>query len=388
MDPRDNVTVIPLEGRTIHLVGTAHVSKKSVDEVREVIAELGPDSVCVELDQNRYDALTDEERWKNLDIFQVIKQRKVPLLLVSLALAAYQSRLGEKLGVKPGAEMLAAVEAAGEIDAEIVLADRDVQTTFRRTWGNLGLWERLKLLGAIVTGFADGDDITDETLEELKNKQNLGNMLDEFAKAFPQVKGPLIDERDAYLASKIAEAPGPTVVAVVGAAHTPGITEIFRADRTIDREALDRVPPPGKIVRALKWVLPILILSAFYVGYQRHSGEGLREMALAWLLPNSILAATFSLIAGSRLVSAATAFLASPITSLNPTIAAGMVVGLVEAWLRKPTVEDCQNVRQDAQTFRGLYKNRFTRVLLVSVMASLGSALGGWVGATLVLRLL
>lgn len=388
MDPRDNVTVIPLEGRTIHLVGTAHVSKKSVDEVREVIAELGPDSVCVELDQNRYDALTDEERWRNLDIFQVIKQRKVPLLLVSLALAAYQSRLGEKLGVKPGAEMLAAVEAAGAIDAEIVLADRDVQTTFRRTWGNLGLWERLKLLGAIVTGFADGDDITDETLEELKNKQNLGNMLDEFAKAFPQVKGPLIDERDAYLASKIGEAPGPTVVAVVGAAHTPGITEIFRADRTIDREALDRVPPPGKIVRALKWVLPILILSAFYVGYQRHAGEGLREMALAWLLPNSILAATFSLIAGSRFVSAATAFLASPITSLNPTIAAGMVVGLVEAWLRKPTVEDCQNVRQDAQTLRGLYRNRFTRVLLVSVMASLGSALGGWVGATLVLRLL
>jgi pheromone shutdown-related protein TraB len=387
MQATEQVKVLQLGEKTVHLLGTAHVSRRSVEEVEELIRHVRPDSVCVELDRNRLEALTDEGRWRKLDVFQVIRQRKVPFLLATLALAAYQRRIGDRLGVRPGEEMLAAVRCAEEVGAEVVLADRDVQITLRRTWRNLSLWQRMRLLGALLAGgVSDDEEITDETVEALRRGETLGDLMQEFARHFPQVKTPLIDERDAYLMARIEQAPGPTVVAVVGAAHVDGM--IARLGQPFDTATVERVPPPGRLVWLVKWIIPVVILSAFAIGYRRHAGEGLEEMVWAWLLPNSILAALFSLLAGSRLVSAAVAFLASPITSLNPTIAAGMVVGLVEAWLRKPTVEDCERVREDATTLRGIYRNRFTRVLLVSFMASIGSALGGWIGATWVVTLL
>ena len=386
MEQAGHLRIIKLADRTIHLVGTAHVSRESVDEVREAIERVRPDAVVVELDANRLEAMTDEERWKRLDIFQVIRQRKVPFLLASLALASYQERIGAKLGVRPGAELLAAVDAARAVGAELVLGDRDVQVTLRRTWRSVSFLDRIRLLGALFGGFFQGVEITDETIEELKRGETLEDMLREFAEQFPAVKRPLIDERDAWLASSIMEAPGRTIVAVVGAAHVPGIVGLIGTP--VDREELGSVPPGSRWVRLLKWVIPALVIGAFYIGYRRHAGEGLAEMTLAWLIPNSVLAALFSLIAGARMLSVLTAFVASPITSLNPTIAAGMVVGLVEAWLRRPTVADCQRIREDAQTLRGFYRNRFLRVLLVSALASLGSALGGWVGATWVVTLL
>ncbi|RMG44705.1 MAG: TraB/GumN family protein [Acidobacteria bacterium] len=372
--------------RRFFLVGTAHVSRRSVEEVREAIDRLRPDAVCVELDENRYRALVDGERWRRLDIFQVIKERKVPFLLVSLALAAYQQRLGNRFGVRPGAEMIAAIDKAKEHGARLVLADRDIQITLRRAWRRLGPWRRLRLGFALLAGAFADEELTEQELERIKESDVLAELMREFTELVPEVKGPLIDERDAYLVSRIREAPGRTVVAVVGAAHVPGMVARF-AD-PIDRAALESVPPPGPWGKILKWLLPALILAAFAVGYRRHAGEGLREMLFAWLIPNSVLAALFSLLAGARLLSVVTAFVASPITSLNPTIAAGMVVGLVEAWLRRPTVEDCERLREDAQTLRGLYRNRFTRVLLVSLMASLGSALGAWIGGTWVVTLL
>jgi len=383
---KDSVTVLEDGGRVIYVVGTAHVSRQSVVDVEEVIDEVRPDAVCVELDENRYQALVDEDRWKRLDIFEVIRQRRVPFLLAMLVLSAHQSRIGERLGVRPGAEMLAAIRKARDQGARLVLADRDVQVTIKRTWRRLSLWERLKLASALLGGFFDREPITEEHLEELKEGARLDDLLRELSLAFPNVKEPLIDERDRYLMSKVFEAPGERIVAVVGAAHVPGMVEAF--GRHVDRDALDEIPRSRGWFSLLKWILPAIVLAAFYVGFRRHAGEGLSEMLWAWFLPNSILAALFSLAAGSRLLSALAAFVASPITSLNPTLAAGMVVGLVEAWLRRPTVEDCQRVREDAVTLRGLYRNRFTRVLLVSAMASLGSALGGWIGATWVLSLL
>ncbi|GAB4223831.1 MAG: TraB/GumN family protein [Acidobacteriota bacterium] len=386
MTEQDNVRILEVDGRTVHLVGTAHVSRESVEEVRRVIESVRPDTVVVELDAQRLEAMTDEERWRRLDIFQVIRQRKVPFLLASLALASYQERIGRRLGVRPGAELLAAVDAARAVGAELVLGDRDVQITLRRTWRAVSLFDKFRLLGALFGGFFDGEEISDETIEELKRGETLEDMLREFARAFPAVKEPLIDERDAWLASSIARAPGRTIVAVVGAAHVPGI--VARLGQPVDRDALARVPPPPRWVGLVKWIVPAIVLGAFWIGWRRHAGEGLVEMTLAWLIPNSVLAALFSLLAGARLLSVATAFLASPITSLNPTIAAGMVVGLVEAWLRRPTVEDCQRIREDAQSLRGFYRNRFLRVLLVSALASLGSALGGWIGATWVVSLI
>lgn len=380
------VTVLEEEGRVLHIVGTAHVSSRSVEEVREVIRRVRPDVVCVELDRNRYEALTDESRWSKLDIFQVIRQKKVPFLIVSLALAAYQARLGEKLGSKPGAEMLAAIEEAREVGAEVVLADRDIQITLKRTWGNLSFWQKLKLIWALTSSAGEDIDISDEQLEELKRGESLHDMLQEFAEHFAEVKEPLIDERDRYLMSKVESAEGERIVAVVGAAHVPGMVKSRGA--VTDLAELEKLPSPGYVLRLLKWVIPAIVLAAFYVGYQRHAGEGLQDMLRSWVLPNAVFAGLFSLVAGARLVSVLTAVVASPITSLNPTIAAGMIVGLVEAWLRKPTVEDCERVREDAQSFKGFYRNPFTRVLLVSLAASLGSALGAWVGLAWIFKLL
>lgn len=385
-----NVTELEYQGRKLYLVGTAHISKRSVDEVQRVIDQVQPDTVCVELDKMRHEALVDETRWQRLDIFQVIRQKKVLMLMASLALAAYQRRLGDKLGVKPGAEMLAAVRKAEEVKARVVLADRDVQATLKRTWARLSFWNKAKITAGLVTVLTSGDSVTDEIteerIEELKDRDTLNEMLAELAKALPEVKEPLIDERDMYLMSSIREAPGDRVVAVVGAAHVQGMVSHLHDE--VDREALSVIPAPSVFSKAIKWIIPLIVLGAFYYGYSQHEGETLEKMLYAWVLPNSILAGLLALVAGAKPLTVLTVFVASPITSLNPTISAGMVGGLVEAWLRKPTVKDCERIPEDSTSLRGVYRNPFMRVLLVALLSTIGSALGAYVGATWVVTLL
>jgi pheromone shutdown-related protein TraB len=381
-----NVTELSYEGREIFLVGTAHVSKNSVEEVRRVIDEVQPDTVCVELDKTRHEALVDESRWQRLDIFQVIKQKKVLMLMASLALSSYQRRLGDKLGVKPGAEMLAALEKAAEIKAEVVLADRDIQATLKRTWAKLSFWSKAKVTGGLITALTSAEEITEERIEQLKERDTLNETLAELAKFLPQVKEPLIDERDRYLMSAIREAPGKRIVAVVGAAHVEGMVSHLNSE--VDREALSKIPPPTLTSQLIKWIIPMIVLGAFYYGYTQHEGETLEKMIYAWVLPNSILAGLMAIIAGAKPLTVLTVIVASPITSLNPTIGAGMVGGLVEAWLRKPTVRDCERIPEDSTSIRGVYRNPFMRVLLVALLSTIGSALGAYVGATWVVTLL
>ncbi len=382
-----NVSVVQHEGRTIHIIGTAHVSRKSVDEVREVIARLEPDTVCLELCQMRYEALTDESRWKKLDIFQVIKDGKVLYLMASLALQSFQRRLGEKLGVKPGSELLAGAEAAKEVGAELVLVDRNVQATLRRTWANVGFFNKLKLVGGLMASVFDADEeIDEEQVEALKDRDNISDMMGEFARVMPEVKEPLIDERDRFLMSAIEEAPGETIVAVVGAGHVEGM--LAHRGKTVDRDELAKMPPPSTAVRIAKWVVPMIILAAFSYGYFKHQGEGLMYMLFAWVIPNAVVAGLFTLLAGGKLLTALTALFASPITSLNPTIGAGMFAGLVEAYLRKPTVEDCEQLGTEVNTLKGAFKNPVSRILIVALAASIGSSLGAWVGAAWVVKII
>ena len=386
MEFSDNVTVLNDGDKTYYLIGTAHVSEGSVREVEEVISAVQPDTVCVELCEARYRSLVDKDRWKKLDIFKVIKEGKTLFLLANLAIGAYQRRLGAQLGVEPGAELLAAVRRAEEVGAEVALVDRDINITLRRTWGNLGFWKKLTLLGAIVESlFSRKQEIGAEDIEQLKEKAHLSEMLAEFAKALPDVKVPLIDERDAYLISGIEATGGEKIVAVVGAAHVPGMLQRFK--KPVDRERISESPPRTMFWKLAKYIIPIAILALFVVGYQRHSHEGLVDMLTAWVLPNSIFCAIFTAVAGGKLLSVVTAFVASPITSLNPAIGAGVVVGLAEAWFRKPTVADAERINDDVQSWRGFYRNPFTRVLLVAVAATFGSALGAWIGLGWVLTL-
>ena len=373
--------VIERNEQTIYLLGTAHVSKESVEEVKALVAEVEPEAIAVELCPTRYEALTAADKWKNLDIFKVIREGKLLMLLGNLGLSAYQRRIGKELGVEPGAELIAGVDAAKERQLEPVLIDRDIQTTLKRTWRNVGFFKKLMLLSETLAGAFEGgsDEVDAASVEALKEKENLEDAMGEFAKALPEVKGPLIDERDLYMVSKLQELDAKTVVAVVGAGHVAGMTEHFEDE--IDRESLTVIPPASSWTSVLKWLVPAIVLLAFGYGIHNSEGGSLEEMLLAWILPNSIAAALMATIAGAKPLTVITAGIGSPITSLNPLLGVGMVAGLLEAWLRKPTVADCDSIHDDVQSLSGFYRNRFLRVILVTLASSIGSAIGAWVGA-------
>jgi pheromone shutdown-related protein TraB len=378
---------------TFHIVGTAHVSQRSVDEVRAVIAEVRPDAVCVELDQTRYDTLTKASAFRDLDVFKVVREGRTLYLLAHLALASYQRRIGASLGVKPGAELLAAVEAARASAIPVELIDRDINITLKRTWRNLGLWKRSMLLSSLIVGFETddpkaGEPITEKSIEDLKEAKALSEMLSELGRVVPQIKAPLIDERDQYMASKLAEvgAGRRSVVAVVGAAHVPGIQAWFGTP--IDRAALDRIPPPSLVWRIIKWLVPILFLAALVWGWRRSDTTSFMEMMLAWILPTSIGAGVCTLLSGGSLLSVASAVIVSPVAAIHPLLGTGMVVGVVEAWSRRPSVADCERLPEDIQSFRGFWRNPVTRILIVAVASGIGTAVGFWVGVGWVASLL
>jgi pheromone shutdown-related protein TraB len=388
-----SVTELVSGDTTYHLVGTAHVSQRSVDEVRRVIDELRPEVVCVELDQTRFDMLTKASAFRDLDVFKVVREGRTLQLLAHLALASYQRRIGASLGVKPGAELLAAIEAAKATDIPVALIDRDINVTLKRTWRNLGLWKRSMLLSSLIVGF-EGDDgkpgepITEKTIEDLKEPKALSEMLSELGRAVPEIKAPLIDERDQYLASKLADAGAGrrSVVAVVGAAHVPGILACF--GKAIDRAALERVPPPSLLWRIIKWAVPILFLAALIWGWRRSETTSLLQMMIAWILPTSIGAGACTLVAGGSLLSVLSAVVVSPIAAIHPLLGTGMVVGVVEAWSRRPSVADCERLPEDIQSLRGFWRNPVTRILIIAVASGIGTAVGFWVGVGWVASLL
>jgi pheromone shutdown-related protein TraB len=380
-----NVTILEQDGRTIYLVGTAHVSAESVQEVKDLIEQVQPDVVCVELCAPRYKALTSESAWRELDIFKVIREGKTLFLLANLAIGAYQRRIGDELGVKPGSELLAAARKAEEVGARVELIDRDIHVTLKRTWANLGFWQKNKLLAAIIESLFAREKVSAAEIEELKQQVNLSDMVAALAKELPQVKEPLIDERDQYMLSGVERAGGQKVVVVVGAAHVPGMRAHF--GKPVDRARLEALPPPSRLLRALNWLFPMAILLALVYGIYDRQGGSTEDLFIAWVLPTSLMCSLLTAAAGARLLSLVTAAVASPITTLIPVIGAGMVVGLVEAWLRKPTVEDCERINQDVQTWRGIYRNPVTRVMLVAVASTMGAALGAWIGLSWVVSL-
>jgi pheromone shutdown-related protein TraB len=373
--------------RKIYLIGTAHISAKSVEEVKQTIEALKPDSVCVELCQTRYDGMMDENRWKKLDIFQVVKQGKFLYLLANLALSAYQRVLGEKFGVKPGEEQRQAIRSAESTGSKLVLADRSVEATLKRTWANLSFWSKSKLLASLFSGGDQEEELTEEKLEQMKDQDTITELMKSFAEEMPQIKEPLIDERDAYLMASIARAPGKVIVGVVGAGHVHGMLQQYEKVESIDLNRLSELPPPSPVGKIIGWLIPIILVASLFWGYQSHGMKSVQDMLIAWILPTSTLCALFTLLAGPKPLSVLVAALCAPITTIHPAISAGMVVGLAEAWYRKPTVEDCENVTLDAASIKGLYHNPITRVLLVALASNLGAALGFYVGISWVLKL-
>jgi pheromone shutdown-related protein TraB len=370
--------------RTLWLLGTAHVSRASVDEAVALIRAVRPTVVAIELCDARYAALTDPDRWKKLDIFKVFREGRSLFLLANLAIGAWQRRIGAELGVEPGAEMLAAAETAREVGARVELIDRDIQATLRRTWGTISFWQKFSLLGAIGQSLVLPDEVSQVDIEAMKQDGQLADMLVEFSRVLPDVAEPLIYERDRYMASGIDDLDAERIVAIVGAAHVPGMLTALGQHH--DRAPMMVIPAAAGVGRVLRWLIPALVFVAIVLAWRKDQPELVGELVWIWIVANAIPAAILAAVAGAKPLSIVAAAVASPITSLNPMVGAAMVVGPVEAWLRKPTVADCERIAEDVQSLRGLYRNPFTRVLLVAVMASLGSAIGAWVAGFLMFR--
>jgi pheromone shutdown-related protein TraB len=381
-----NVDLIEHEGRSFFIIGTAHVSKDSADLVERTIRDRNPDTVAVELCESRFESLSNPDRWKETDIYTVIKSGRAYVLMAQLALSTFQKRLADEFGVRPGEEMHRAIKVSEETGAELSLVDREIRTTLKRAWATAGFWTLMKVLYQTILSTFHAQDISQEEIEKMKTGDELAVVLDEFSGSLPGVKVALIDERDQYLAAKIRNAPGDTVVAVVGAAHVPGIKRAFGA--AIDLDVLDELPPPKKIFRIIGWGIPLLVIGLIVAGFITSGRETTEQMVMAWVLANGICAAIGTTLALAHPLTIITAFVAAPLTSLNPTIAAGWVCGLVEAWLRKPRVKDLESIGDDLGSVRGIWKNRVMKVLLVVVLANLGSSIGtfigvGWVAALL-----
>jgi len=372
-----NITRLDYNGKEIILIGTAHVSKNSVEEVRQTIEKERPDSICIELDQQRYEAINQKDKWSNTDLIQIIKNKRAGFMFVNILLSNYQRKLAEQFGIESGQEMMEGIACAKEYGAKLVLADRSIQITFNRIWRGCSLWEKIKVLFSIVLSVVDDEEITEEDLENLKSDDMLTAALSEMGSAFKGVKKYLVDERDQYLAYKIKNAPGDKVVAVLGAAHVPGIKEEIYKEQ--DLEKLEVVPPKSNAGKVIGWMIPIILVGLIVATFIASPSSGW-DQAKSWIIWNGALSALGTLIAGGHIVSVLVAFLAAPITSLNPLLAAGWFAGMSEAHFRKPKVEDFESLPKDLGSIKGLWKNKVTKVLMVVVFANLGSVLGTWLG--------
>jgi pheromone shutdown-related protein TraB len=385
----EDVRVVRAGEREIVVVGTAHVSRESVQLVRRAIDELGPDAVAIELDPKRFEALSRPERFEGLDLRQVIRTRQLATLGLNLALAAYQRSLGVALGVKPGAELLEAARAAEEKGIPVALCDRDVRITLRRAWHALSFWKRMLLLTSLSAALFERAQLSEEDLRELRRTDVLSRLLTELGNAFPGLKLVLIDERDAYLAERIRETPGRRIVAVVGAGHLEGVARALEREERIDLAALSATPRASRWTHVLGWGIPALVvLSLFVIGLRDGgavAGENVAFFALATALPS----AAGTLLALGHPATVLSALLLAPLTALSPLIGIGHVTALVQSWVRPPFVRELSSALDDLGSAAGLWRNRLLRVLLVFTLSTLGGILGTWVGgARLVASLL
>jgi pheromone shutdown-related protein TraB len=376
---------ISRDGVEYTLLGTAHVSRASADAVKELAGSGDYDAIAVELCQARYDALTAERKWTDLDLYRIIREGKAGLVMANLALSAYQRRIAEQFGIEPGAEMRAATVAAKERGLPLQLVDRDLATTLRRSYASVPWYKRFYLMAGMAVGMVSSDEIDEEAIEKLKEGDILESTFTEFAEQSPELFEALIAERDRYMASRLreenADSSGRKVLVVIGAGHMEGLASHLESgseDPQSERQKLEAMPPKARWPRVLPWAIMVLVLLGFLIGFSRSPELGW-QLVFFWVAINGGLAALGALIARGHPLTVLSAVIAAPLTSLNPTIAAGMVTGLVESWVRKPRVSDLENLRFDITSLRGWFRNPATRILLVFFLSNLGSAIGTWV---------
>jgi pheromone shutdown-related protein TraB len=377
----DTVTRLTFGEREYVLVGTAHVSAASIDEVKTVIRNEAPNTVGIEIDAGRFRSLSEPENWKKLDIMQVLKEKKGFLLMANLALSTFQKRIGQDLETKPGQEMLAANEVAVEVGATPVFIDREVQVTLRRAWRKSSFWGKNKLLGLLLGSVFEDEKIDASKIEDLKKKNELEGMMDELAQALPTVKQVLIDERDQYLATSLYQADGKKIVAVVGAGHVPGMVkwlgDLHGGQATADLSEISQVPPPSWWSRVWPFLIPAAffgLLVALFVGSGLDAFLKTLGVVTLW---TSGFAALGAILALAHPLTILAAIVAAPFAAfLHPLVHVAYFTGPAEALLRKPRVEDMERLSTDAMKFTGYYRNRVLRILLVVLLTTVGATVG------------
>jgi pheromone shutdown-related protein TraB len=384
--------VLTLNGRTITLIGTAHISQDSINEVTEAIKTQKPDCVAIELDQKRCDSIKNPDSWRQLDIIKVLKRGEGFLLLANLVLASFQKRMGQNVGVRPGDEMVAAMKVAEELNIPTTMVDRPIQTTLRRAWAKNSLWGKCKLLSAMISSAFTSEKISSEEIEELKNNSEMDSMMKELSDYMPTVKEVLIDERDKYLASHIWESKGSNIIAVLGAGHLPGVQayleKIAAGQESTDTTEIANIPSKTLGAKIKGWIIPAIIVILIGMGFYFGGKNKGTELVLSWVLWNGALSAIGSIIAAAHPLTILVSFIGAPITSLCPFVGVGFLTGITQAFICKPKVKDIEDLSTDAGSLKGFYKNRVLKVLLVFILSSLGSSIGTFVsGADIISKL-
>lgn len=376
---------IVLDGVQATLLGTAHVSRASAEQVERMLQTGDYDAVAVELCRSRFNALMDPRSLAQMDLFSVIRQNRVSMVVASLALSAYQQRLADQFGIEPGAEQRMAIRLAKERALPILLIDREIGMTLKRISANLGWWKRASLFAGLLGAMLSSNEVTEEEVERLKEGDVLETTFAEFATDRKDLFVPLIEERDRYMAAKlrldVAQLDVRRVLVVVGAGHLKGIADALEQDRAEPGPILaelERIPPPSRWPQVAAWTVLVFILGGFAWGFAMNPELGW-DLVITWVLITGGLSALGTLVAAGHPLTILSAFVAAPLTTLNPAIGAGMVTGAVELYLRKPSVGDFGRLRADVAHWTGWWRNRVSRILVVFLLSNLGAAAGTYV---------
>ncbi|MDX8411465.1 MAG: TraB/GumN family protein [Mariprofundaceae bacterium] len=370
----------------VTLLGTAHVSKASAEQVKEMLETGDYDAVAIELCPSRYNAVVDPEHLEKMDLFQMLREGKTTMVVASLALGAYQQRMAEEFGIEPGAEMRAAISTAEAADFPVLLIDREVGITLKRIYRSVPWWRRYYLITGLVTSVVSREKVSEDEIERLKEGDILEATFEQFAEDMSDLYRPLIDDRDRYMAARLIHEAAHTehrsILAVVGAGHVKGIRKYLQQGETQAPEEviaeLNHLPPPRRWPKLIPWAIVALILTGFALGFSRNVDLGW-QLVLDWVLINGGLSALGALGAAAHPLTIIGAFVAAPLTSLNPTIGAGMVTGAIETWLRKPKVGEFSRLRKDTAHLKGWWSNHVARIFLVFLFSTIGSAIGTYV---------
>lgn len=384
--PTEPLKTLTVNQCNITLLGTAHVSKASADKVQELIATGQYDAVAIELCPSRHKTIINPDAMAKMDLFQVIKKGQASMVAASLALGAFQQRLAEQFGIEPGAEMRVAIKDAQAAKLPVLLIDREIGTTMKRIYHNVPWWRRANLFAGLLASVISKEKFSEAEIERLKEGDVLESSFSQFAENEKDLFQPLISERDEYMSARLIKESQENnyrhILAVVGAGHLNGMAQQLETGNIQDPDEriaqLDVIPPASPWLKWIPWAIVALILSGFVIGFSRSPELG-ASMVIDWIVINGGLSAIGAAIAFAHPLSIVTAFCAAPLTSLNPTIGAGMVVAVVETYLRKPEVGDFNRLRSDTTTLKGWWHNRVTRILLIFILSTLGSAIGTYV---------